>query len=72
MSDIGHQVGFENDNYFIKIFKRWCEMTPNEFRKQGGKSKAGSKTKNRSMNAQTPFIPRGAPDVKVRNVAHGT
>lgn len=33
VSDIGHQVGFENDNYFIKIFKRWCELTPNEYRK---------------------------------------
>jgi YesN/AraC family two-component response regulator len=34
ISDIGHQVGFENDNYFIKVFKRWCEMTPNEYRKR--------------------------------------
>ncbi|MBP3963042.1 response regulator transcription factor [Paenibacillus lignilyticus] len=35
ISDIGRQVGFENDNYFIKIFKRWCDdMTPTEFRKQ--------------------------------------
>lgn len=33
VSDIGHQVGFENDNYFIKIFRRWCEVTPNEYRK---------------------------------------
>ncbi|MHA6485465.1 response regulator transcription factor [Paenibacillus sp. strain BS8-2] len=33
VSDIGQQVGFENDNYFIKIFKRWCNVTPNEYRK---------------------------------------
>ncbi|CAM3339393.1 response regulator [Paenibacillus lupini] len=33
VSDIGHSVGFENDNYFIKIFKRWCGVTPNEYRK---------------------------------------
>ncbi|RED63186.1 response regulator transcription factor [Cohnella lupini] len=37
IGDIGHQVGFENDNYFIKVFKRWCEMTPNEYRKQAEK-----------------------------------
>lgn len=34
VNDIGRQVGFENDNYFIKIFKRWCEVTPNEYRKE--------------------------------------
>lgn len=34
VSDIGRQVGFENDNYFIKIFKRWCEITPSEYRKR--------------------------------------
>ncbi|MDF2838066.1 MAG: two component transcriptional regulator, AraC family [Paenibacillus sp.] len=33
VSDIGGLVGFENDNYFIKIFKRWCDVTPNEYRK---------------------------------------
>lgn len=33
VSDIGRQVGFENDNYFIKIFKRWCGVTPSEYRK---------------------------------------
>lgn len=34
VSDIGRSVGFENDNYFIKIFKRWCGVTPNEYRKE--------------------------------------
>lgn len=34
VSDIGRTVGFENDNYFIKIFKRWCGVTPNEYRKE--------------------------------------
>ncbi|MFC4812026.1 response regulator transcription factor [Paenibacillus sp. GCM10023250] len=33
VSEIGRQVGFENDNYFIKIFKRWCGATPSEYRK---------------------------------------
>ncbi|EFU40806.1 two component transcriptional regulator, AraC family protein [Paenibacillus vortex V453] len=34
VSEIGRMVGFENDNYFIKIFKRWCGVTPNEYRKE--------------------------------------
>ncbi len=34
VSEIGRKVGFENDNYFIKIFKRWCGLTPSEYRKQ--------------------------------------
>ncbi|MFS0855627.1 MULTISPECIES: response regulator [Paenibacillus] len=34
VSEIGRLVGFENDNYFIKIFKRWCGLTPNEYRKE--------------------------------------
>ncbi|GLX66420.1 response regulator transcription factor [Paenibacillus glycanilyticus] len=34
VSEIGRSVGFENDNYFIKIFKRWCYVTPNEYRKE--------------------------------------
>jgi len=38
VSEVGRQVGFENDNYFIKIFKRWCGTTPSEFRKQHPKS----------------------------------
>lgn len=29
---IGEKVGFSNDNYFIKIFKRWMGMTPNDYR----------------------------------------
>jgi len=33
VSEIGRRVGFENDNYFIKIFKRWCGATPNEYRR---------------------------------------
>jgi len=34
VGEIARQVGFENDNYFIKIFKRWCGMTPSEYRKE--------------------------------------
>ncbi|MFD2614362.1 response regulator transcription factor [Paenibacillus gansuensis] len=41
VSEIGRQAGFENDNYFIKIFKRFCGMTPNEFRKQEAKEESG-------------------------------
>lgn len=31
---IGGKVGFVNDNYFIKIFKRITNLTPSEYRKQ--------------------------------------
>lgn len=34
VGEIARQVGFENDNYFIKIFKRWCGVTPSEYRKE--------------------------------------
>jgi two-component system response regulator YesN len=34
VGEISRQVGFENDNYFIKIFKRWCGSTPSEYRKE--------------------------------------
>ncbi|SDE44785.1 Helix-turn-helix domain-containing protein [Paenibacillus sp. UNCCL117] len=34
VSEIGLQVGYENDNYFIKIFKRFTGMTPNTYRSQ--------------------------------------
>lgn len=30
--EIGHQVGFVNDNYFIKIFKRLTQQTPSKYR----------------------------------------
>ncbi|OXM84367.1 response regulator [Paenibacillus rigui] len=33
VSEIGEKVGFVNDNYFIKIFKRFCHMTPQHYRK---------------------------------------
>ncbi|WP_159881001.1 response regulator [Paenibacillus puerhi] len=32
VSEIGLQVGYENDNYFIKIFKRFTGLTPNTYR----------------------------------------
>lgn len=32
ISEIGTQVGYENDNYFIKIFKRFTALTPNSYR----------------------------------------
>jgi len=31
---IGEKVGFQNDNYFNRIFRKWMKMTPNEFRKR--------------------------------------
>lgn len=34
VSEIGEKVGFANDNYFIKIFRRQCGMTPQSYRKQ--------------------------------------
>ncbi|TBL81418.1 AraC family transcriptional regulator [Paenibacillus thalictri] len=33
VSDIGLRVGFENDNYFIKIFRRFMDVTPSQYRK---------------------------------------
>ncbi|MDQ1912556.1 response regulator [Paenibacillus sp. GD4] len=33
VSEIGIKVGFFNDNYFIKIFKRMTGSTPNQYRK---------------------------------------
>ena len=29
----GEKVGFVNDNYFIKIFKRFTDVTPSHYRK---------------------------------------
>jgi len=34
VNQIGHQVGFMNDNYFIKIFKRMTGTTPSQYRQQ--------------------------------------
>lgn len=34
VSDVGRSVGFANDNYFNKIFKRTTGLTPSEFRKR--------------------------------------
>ncbi|MFC0214062.1 response regulator [Paenibacillus chartarius] len=34
VSEIGEQVGFVNDNYFIKIFKKWTGATPSDFRRK--------------------------------------
>ncbi|WP_051251475.1 response regulator transcription factor [Paenibacillus harenae] len=31
--EIGHLVGFANNNYFSKIFRRWVQLTPSEYRK---------------------------------------
>jgi AraC-like DNA-binding protein len=35
VSEIGYQVGFENANYFIQLFKREVGMTPAYYRKNG-------------------------------------
>lgn len=34
VSEIGRKVGFANDNYFIKIFKRHTKQTPSLYRKE--------------------------------------
>ncbi|MBT2290404.1 response regulator [Paenibacillus albidus] len=36
--EIGNRVGFVNDNYFIKIFKRLTGQTPSQFRQRNRKS----------------------------------
>lgn len=33
VNEIGELVGFANANYFFKIFKRWSQLTPNDYRK---------------------------------------
>lgn len=33
ISEIAHLNGFEDSNYFIKIFKQQIGMTPNRYRK---------------------------------------
>ncbi|MFE5318156.1 response regulator [Paenibacillus sp. NPDC056579] len=33
VGEIAERVGFANAAYFVKIFKRWTEQTPSEFRK---------------------------------------
>ncbi|MDF2961401.1 MAG: two-component system response regulator [Paenibacillus sp.] len=36
VNEIGELVGFANANYFFKIFKRWSNLTPNDYRKLYG------------------------------------
>ncbi|OXM13540.1 response regulator transcription factor [Paenibacillus herberti] len=33
ISEIGYSVGFPNDNYFVKTFKKWSDVTPGQYRK---------------------------------------
>lgn len=33
VSEIGTMTGFSNENYFIKIFRRWSNQTPSQYRK---------------------------------------
>lgn len=33
ISEIGRSVGFPNDNYFVKTFKKWGDVTPGQYRK---------------------------------------
>ncbi len=35
ISEISYKCGFNNVNYFIKTFKSYYELTPNEYRKKG-------------------------------------
>lgn len=37
VNEVGKRVGFLNDNYFIKIFKRYTNMTPSMYRNSNGK-----------------------------------
>lgn len=39
VNEIGHLVGFANDNYFIRIFKRFTKQTPSQYREQFLKAK---------------------------------
>jgi two-component system response regulator YesN len=33
VNEIGRSVGFPNDNYFIKTFKKWSGQTPGAYRR---------------------------------------
>lgn len=35
VSDIAHEVGYENTEHFIRIFKKNLHMTPTEYRRIG-------------------------------------
>ncbi|MCZ8521158.1 MULTISPECIES: response regulator transcription factor [Paenibacillus] len=35
VKEIGERLGFENENYFFRTFKRWTNETPGAFRKGG-------------------------------------
>lgn len=39
MTEIGLEIGYDSSSYFAKIFKRWTELTPMEYRE---KHRAGS------------------------------
>lgn len=41
ISEIGDRIGFANDNYFIKIFKRFTKQTPSQYRKSCADGKEG-------------------------------
>ena len=36
-SQIAREVGYENEKYFFRVFKRYTEMTPEQFRKNSSK-----------------------------------
>ncbi len=36
--EISDAVGYDNPNYFSKVFKKFCHMSPNEYRRQQGLS----------------------------------
>ncbi|AFH63996.1 response regulator transcription factor [Paenibacillus caseinilyticus] len=41
VKEIGERLGFENENYFFRTFKRWTNETPGAFRKtHGGRTQA--------------------------------
>jgi len=45
-SSIAFMVGFEDQSYFTKVFKRIVGITPNQYRETQGRLKLGSSTQN--------------------------
>lgn len=35
--EISFEVGYDNPNYFSKVFRKYCNLSPNEYRRELGR-----------------------------------